>query len=1115
MIAREPMHRAAGTLVWGGVLLLAFGAGCEKPSPAPDREGVRPDASASDVGRARGARSQGPEPKAEDARPEGPGPKQDPGSLAREIMSATGVKGGLVVHLGCGDGTLTAALRIDDSYLVHGLDADAANVERARGTIRDLGLRGEVSVERRRGDGLPYADNLVNLIVASDLGRTAMEELLRVLVPEGVAYVRGKGGWTKTVKPRPAGLGEWTHWLHGPDGNAVTKDTVVATPRRIQWDAGPRWSRSHELVSSVTAMVSSGGRLFSIVDEAPTCLTGNVPDKWVLIARDAMNGIPLWRLPIVDWGWKEWKADFAGRWNMPPQISKRLVAAGDRVYVTLGFHAPLTALDAATGKVIKVYEGTENTDEILHLDGLLVLSINEENRTPSKDDKRPVKKSVCAIDAATGRVLWKKGSYSGLSAHFNSSEPFGRLELTAGDGKVFLVDDKTIVGLDLRSGEELWSIPRPEFREHRVMYGIRMSDLCVVVYQDGVLLFAQPEMKKRRSWHTLPGTLHAFDAGTGKPMWKHLYGGWSHNWQPDVFVIDGLVWVFEHKEMKFKGHETGNKGEIGYALLGIDLKTGTLKRRLSTNEAFNVAHHHRCHRNKATTRFVLSSRRGVEFLDLDSGENHLNHWARGACVFGVMPCNGLLYLTPHPCDCYIETILNGNFALAPEGVTPAARRDDGPGFEKGPAYATEAPEGVARDAADWPTYRGDARRTGSTKTRVPAEVGPVWQAVISEKQGVKPSAVVVAAGKVFVSLVDEYRVVALDAADGKPVWSFTTGGRVDTPPTIYRGLALFGSADGWVYCVRASDGKLAWRRRVAPAARRVVSYDRLESAWPVHGNVLVVEEDGGAVAYAAAGRSSYLDGGIRVCGLDPVTGEVKRERTIYSPDPETHKMPPGDGKRLPGVLSDVLASAGGAVYMRQMTIFEGGTARDVPRVKSTGGLLDDTFFNRTSWSVGDVWHSQLLVFDDKSAYGFEAYESKQRWFFIKPGAGRYFLFASDVKVPPEEAALKKTEARREEQWGATKNRWSTRLPVRVVAMALAGDVLFVAGMPDLVDPADPLGTFEGRKGGVLRAFAAADGRQLSEVKLPAPPVWDGMAAANGRLYVATTDGRVLCLGGKR
>ena len=41
---------------------------------------------------------------------------------AKQILDATGVKGGLIVHIGCGDGRRLAALRANDSYLVHGLD---------------------------------------------------------------------------------------------------------------------------------------------------------------------------------------------------------------------------------------------------------------------------------------------------------------------------------------------------------------------------------------------------------------------------------------------------------------------------------------------------------------------------------------------------------------------------------------------------------------------------------------------------------------------------------------------------------------------------------------------------------------------------------------------------------------------------------------------------------------------------------------------------------------------------------------------------------------------------------------------------------------------------------
>ena len=39
---------------------------------------------------------------------------------ARDMLEATGIQGGLVVHLGCGDGKLTAALRAGDKYLYRG-----------------------------------------------------------------------------------------------------------------------------------------------------------------------------------------------------------------------------------------------------------------------------------------------------------------------------------------------------------------------------------------------------------------------------------------------------------------------------------------------------------------------------------------------------------------------------------------------------------------------------------------------------------------------------------------------------------------------------------------------------------------------------------------------------------------------------------------------------------------------------------------------------------------------------------------------------------------------------------------------------------------------------------
>ena len=67
----------------------------------------------------------------------------------------------------------------------------------------------------------------------------------------------------------------------------------------------------------------------------------------------------------------------------------------------------------------------------------------------------------------------------------------------------------------------------------------------------------------------------------------------------------------------------------------------------------------------------------------------------------------------------------------------------------------------------------------------------------------------------------------------------------------------------------------------------------------------------------------------------------------------------------------------------------------------------------------------------------------------------------------------------------------------------------------MVFPADDLAkAYEGRMGGVLWAASATTGEKLGEVKLDAPPTWDGMAVANGRLYLSLNNGAVLCMGGR-
>lgn len=158
--------------------------------------------------------------------------------------------------------------------------------------------------------------------------------------------------------------------------------------------------------------MTAKGRLYFIVNEAPTSLAGpeSPPDKWSLQARDAFNGALLWKRPIRDWGWRQWKPSwFTPRPGVIPlNLDKRLVAAGDRLYATLGFRAPVSEIDGRTGKILRTFAGTERTSEILHLDRSLVLTVLQNERAIVK-----------RIDLDKGHTLWESEmSYAGTTVDY-------------------------------------------------------------------------------------------------------------------------------------------------------------------------------------------------------------------------------------------------------------------------------------------------------------------------------------------------------------------------------------------------------------------------------------------------------------------------------------------------------------------------------------------------------------------------------------------------------------------------------------------------------------------------------------------------------------------------
>ena len=81
-------------------------------------------------------------------------------------------------------------------------------------------------------------------------------------------------------------------------------------------------------------------------------------------------------------------------------------------------------------------------------------------------------------------------------------------------------------------------------------------------------------------------------------------------------------------------------------------------------------------------------------------------------------------------------------------------------------------------------------------------------------------------------------------------------------------------------------------------------------------------------------------------------------------------------------------------------------------------------------------------------------------------------------------------------------------------MLKSGELLFVAGVPCQFPDQDLYNAMEGRMGALLAVVSAKDGTVAKSLTLPAAPAWDGMAAADKRLYVTLKDRTVVCLGGE-
>lgn len=1020
------------------------------------------------------------------------------GGRAEMFARITGCPGGLCVMAGSSVNIeLAKDLGRTGRYLVQILEPQPAQIDKLQAQLHEAGLYGVVSVDQLAQSRLPYTENLVNvLLVSGDAASLKLNEACRVLVPGGVLWVNERCAneadlqaagledgktveldtrWRMGRKTRANGMDQWPLPRHGADNNPVSDDIMVGPPRRVRWVNGPQ--------QEISNMVTAGGRNF---------YAG-------VLVRDSFNGLKLWETKLTP-------SPASGGFNYKGLAgSVRPVATKDRLYAYSD--KKVVALDAATGQVAREYAEAGQPQSIL-VERDVLLAID--------------KTGLRVVDVAEGRLRWRA----------EAVEP--RFVVMGKDAVYFIARPAssgaalTLESINLADGKSRW-------RKNDFDWLPKVSNL---VCHDGVVACEVSTLNDNKQGNAI----HILSATDGALLWSRDYiPGSQHMKQARVMFVDDLIWVVEDPKSAMSGLKpakpepvaTGNNkakntvakpkpekpdldvtGARRARCVGLDPKTGKVKK------SFPAGRTH-CFPPVATARYLLSGE--LSLTDLKSGKLDANRITKAACGrdAGWIPANGLIYTSPKHCICW--PMLRDYSALAParaegdpmEGV--GVRR-----FKPEPGVAT-VPDGVAPESPDrdWPSYRHDARRSGYSEAAVPKDLQVLWsrslgdrpQTTITEdwrenyfiRGPVGPP--VVAGETVFVTRPDAHQVVALNLKTGVIRWAFTANGRVDTAPTIHKGVCLFGSKSGYVYALRADNGQLLWRLRAAPVDERIVAYGQLESPWPVPGSVLVADD----VAYFAAGRQPLADGGILVFAVNYATGAPQWVQRL-------HEVPQKnfyDSSALEFDNFDLLCLEGNKVAMSRWRFDRSGgsmscdsksgfsqmTARD-------GGV----WFPRGAWSYAprneaERWKERpylrpLAVFRGNDL--FTCSQDRQAVFC------RTFAPGSDEKFNTDWFKGWETYARAQKKGGelwrsdrlAKNARWSvmpfgsTAGKQPVAAMVLTRNVLFAVGA-------------QGR----LAAIDLADGRTLAEMDVP-PIAWDALAAVDGRLLLSTLDGQVVCLGAK-
>ncbi len=753
---------------------------------------------------------------------------------AESILEKIGIMRGVCVLVGDANCDLAVALAGRSELILYVQLEQVRDVRDACRAADRASLFGtRIFIGKGSPANLHVADNIADaVVVVNEQAGPSRKESLRVLRPGGIS-LRGNKVLTK---PFPDGMDDWSHPYHGPDNNPLSEDRLIRAPYMTQFLADPRYGPAPQLA------VASAGRVFKAFGHV-AWHEREEPLLNTLAAFNGFNGTLLWKQPLP-------KGLMVHRNTM--------IATPETLY--LGDDKSCKLIDAATGRskgeIIPPVEAAGGTfwKWMALEDGTLYAVLGAAEQTDEtmrwkrqahgwpwtgiskgyNQSEQPwgFGRNLLAIDAETRKVLWR---------HHEDKPMDGRATCMK-NGRIFVFRFGTyLTCLDAKTGDVLWRKTRdgePDLFEALGEYLPRQSwqtNWRTTVYMkcsDTALYFAGPQI----------GKLLAVSTQDGSILWEHPYDNFQL-----VLHSDGLYAI--------SGPWANNLSKKFDPLTGEVLAE------------FPSTGRRACTRPTSTSDSILFRAMGgsVRF-DLASSSPRWISPMRPSCHDGVTVANGLLYWWPFACDCQLT--LNGFTCVGPAGdfdftpdVTGAERLEKRRGRSR-PVAA------LAVTDADWPTFRANNQRTTATGAAIPTSGSVLWRAKSPLAAGARPTAPVAVGGLVLFAGSNGV-VRALDGGSGLERWKAYTGGEIRVPPTVWKGRALVGSGDGWVYALEAATGRLLWRFRAAPAERKIPVYGKLLSTWPAASGVLVQDD----IAYVAAGLVNY--DGTYVYALDPATGDVK------------------------------------------------------------------------------------------------------------------------------------------------------------------------------------------------------------------------------------------------